>query len=160
MPWFGFCFTVHLHQASTKARPGIYPFYPGDSGAEVNFFNGLQQLGVFDGFLWQRMKNFVVGSESNDIQCLLMLLSIWFVSKMGRFSMFLYDVYGLYLVKASINLDLVTFGASLLFFSRRIVYEYCAKTMGQSFNPDDLFEYDEEVVCQYPRLGGNQNRFE
>lgn len=58
--------------ASTKSRPGIYPFHPGDS--EVNFFNCLQ-----------------------------------------------------------------------------IVYEYCAKTMGQSFNPDDLFTYSEELVCVYPR---------
>ncbi|CAL1138448.1 unnamed protein product [Cladocopium goreaui] len=57
--------------ASTKSRPGIYPFHSGDS--EVNFFNCLQ-----------------------------------------------------------------------------IVYEYCAKTMGQSFNPDDLFTYSEEQVCVYP----------
>lgn len=34
--------------------------------------------------------------------------------------------------------------------SLRIVYEYCAKTMGQSFNPDDLFTYSEEQVCVYP----------
>ena len=32
----------------------------------------------------------------------------------------------------------------------RIVYEYCAKTMGQSFNPDDLFTYSEELICKYP----------
>lgn len=34
--------------------------------------------------------------------------------------------------------------------SARIVYEYCAKTMCQSFNPEDLFTYTEEVVCIYP----------
>ncbi|CAE7724864.1 unnamed protein product, partial [Symbiodinium sp. CCMP2456] len=30
-------------------------------------------------------------------------------------------------------------------------YEYCAKTMGQSLNPEDLFTYDEKVICDYPR---------
>ncbi|CAJ1441340.1 unnamed protein product [Effrenium voratum] len=58
---------------STKAKPGVYPFYP-LGGSEVNFFNGLQ-----------------------------------------------------------------------------IVYEYCAKTMGQSINPEDFFTYKEEVVCIFPK---------
>ncbi|CAJ1352882.1 unnamed protein product [Effrenium voratum] len=57
----------------TKAKPGVYPFYP-PGGSEVNFFNGLQ-----------------------------------------------------------------------------IVYEYCAKTMGQSINPEDFFTYKEEVVCIFPK---------
>ncbi|CAE7265164.1 DCL3A [Symbiodinium natans] len=33
----------------------------------------------------------------------------------------------------------------------QMVYEYCAKTMGQSFNPEDLFTYDETVISVYPR---------
>jgi len=33
----------------------------------------------------------------------------------------------------------------------QMVYEYCAKTMGQSLNPEDLFTYDEKVICDYPR---------
>jgi len=33
----------------------------------------------------------------------------------------------------------------------QIVYEYCAKTLGQSINHEDLFTYEEEVVCVYPR---------
>eukprot|EP00913_Durusdinium_trenchii_P020944 g19680.t1 len=42
-------------------------------------------------------------------------------------------------------------GSEVNFFNApRIVYEYCAKTMGQSINPEDLFTYTEEVVCVYP----------
>ncbi|CAE7328367.1 dcr-1, partial [Symbiodinium pilosum] len=33
----------------------------------------------------------------------------------------------------------------------QMVYEYCAKTMGQSLNPEDLFTYEEKVICEYPR---------
>eukprot|EP00448_Togula_jolla_P008459 CAMPEP_0170612418 /NCGR_PEP_ID=MMETSP0224-20130122/23714_1 /TAXON_ID=285029 /ORGANISM="Togula jolla, Strain CCCM 725" /LENGTH=815 /DNA_ID=CAMNT_0010937923 /DNA_START=35 /DNA_END=2482 /DNA_ORIENTATION=+ len=43
-------------------------------------------------------------------------------------------------------------GAELNFFNcLQIVYEYCSKTMGQSFDPEDLFMYATEVVCDYPR---------
>ncbi|CAK9105364.1 unnamed protein product [Durusdinium trenchii] len=42
-------------------------------------------------------------------------------------------------------------GSEVNFFNAlQIVYEYCAKTMGQSINPEDLFTYTEEVVCVYP----------
>ena len=33
----------------------------------------------------------------------------------------------------------------------QMVYGYCAKTMGQPLNPEDLFTYEEEVICEYPR---------
>lgn len=32
----------------------------------------------------------------------------------------------------------------------QIVYEFCGKTLGQSFDPEDLFTYETRQVCAYP----------
>eukprot|EP00747_Dinoflagellata_sp_TGD_P221049 gnl/TRDRNA2_/TRDRNA2_92948_c0_seq1.p1 gnl/TRDRNA2_/TRDRNA2_92948_c0~~gnl/TRDRNA2_/TRDRNA2_92948_c0_seq1.p1 ORF type:complete len:426 (-),score=59.54 gnl/TRDRNA2_/TRDRNA2_92948_c0_seq1:83-1276(-) len=43
-------------------------------------------------------------------------------------------------------------GAEVNFFNcLQIVYEYSQRTMQQSFDPQDLYTYSEEVVCAYPR---------